>query len=377
MVNTVEPTGGDSEFKVLHLLLEVSEEEFPYNELCLARLESQSIAICSFFPSKVRVPAEVQLFEGDGSVRGFLRALQESQSSAKYEVIHAHSPHVACFLLLHFLTSRRERPPTVFTVHHSYTNSNLKTRNRLFDLIAFAAFDRVVVVSEAARESFPAAYRWLAGRRLRVVPNGADLDRLDRCLTRLGERIDRKIFTVVCVGRLIPIKNPLAVLEAFLRLRRGCRSAAVKLVFVGEGELGRSVEQRAFELEVSRDIELTGLVSREGVYAALANADLFVSASGGEGMPVSVLEAMACRCPVLLSDISPHREIAVGTDFIPLFPPDDVDALAEQMFKFRELRNVERREIGERCRQLVETRYSLPIVHSRYDEIYLELVRRG
>jgi len=366
--NVTEPVEGHRRAKVLHLLVEASEEEFAYNELCLARASTHDMGVCTLLKSKVQVPETLRLYQGDGSVRGFLSCLRKALSDATYDVIHAHSPHVASLLLLSKLVPPTS-PPAVFTVQHSYTNSNLNARNRLLDLLAFATFDRTVLVSEAARDSFPSIYRRLAGQRLCVVPHAADLARIDRTIKGSGDEALQSGFTVASVGRLIPIKNPETLLEAFLQER----SPDATLVLIGEGQLAGSLTRRAREAEAVESVRLTGLMPRDDVYRSLWAADLFVSASLGEGMPVAVLEAMACRCPVALSDIPSHREIAADADFIPLFPPKDPNALARQISRFRQMSNAMRREIGRRCRELVEDRYSLSTIHGRYDAIYRDL----
>ena len=88
-------------------------------------------------------------------------------------------------------------------------------------------------------------------------------------------------------------------------------------------------------------------------------------------MSMSLLPA--CRCPVLLSDIPPHREIAEGVDFIPLIQPDDEAGFAREIRKFREMPISERTGIGQKCRKLVEERFSLPAMHSRYAEVYVQI----
>ncbi len=127
---------------------------------------------------------------------------------------------------------------------------------------------------------------------------------------------------------------------------------------------------------LEKQVELLGLLSREKVYEHLTEADLFISASQGEGLPIAVLEAMACRCPVLLSDIPPHREIAGVADFIPLVHPNDVGGFAHEIARFRRMLPSQRAEIGEKCRKLVEAHFSLTAMHKRYEEVYLQVIAR-
>jgi glycosyltransferase involved in cell wall biosynthesis len=85
------------------------------------------------------------------------------------------------------------------------------------------------------------------------------------------------------------------------------------------------------------------------------------------------MEAMACRLPVILSDIPPHREIAEGVDFIPLIPPEDVAGFAREIKKFREMSISERTVIGEKCRSIIEERFSLYAMHAGLAEVYAQI----
>ncbi len=120
-------------------------------------------------------------------------------------------------------------------------------------------------------------------------------------------------------------------------------------------------------------VELAGLVARDEVFLRCANADVLVSTSHGEGLPVAVIEAMATGCPVILSDIPPHRELADGADFIPLIAVGDAVGFAREIRRFRELPQAGLRVLGQRCRDHVTARYTLPIMHAGIEAVYREL----
>jgi glycosyltransferase involved in cell wall biosynthesis len=172
------------------------------------------------------------------------------------------------------------------------------------------------------------------------------------------------------VGRLIEVKNPLVILKSF----ELSADASTRLIFVGEGNLREILHKEIIQCKFEEQVSLTGLVQREKVYEYLLNADLFISSSFIEGLPVAVLEAMACGCPALLSDIESHREIAAGVDFIPLIPPTDIKKFGDEIIRFRRMSPAERAEIGRKCRKLVEDRFSLTRMHKEYHKVYTELI---
>jgi glycosyltransferase involved in cell wall biosynthesis len=253
----------------------------------------------------------------------------------------------------------------VHTVQNSF--QNFKLRNKLLFIPSFVFFRRLVFCSHASYESFPVFFKWLGGGRMHVVQNAVDLDRIDR-IAKVEQATHSDQFTIATVG-LIKMKNPFTVLEAF----RQCHDQASKLVFIGEGNLRPMLAQEVEKSGLQKQVKMTGLIERDSVFEYFVQADLFVSASWGEGLPVAVLEAMACRCPVILSDIPPHREIAEGADFIPLIKPDDVAGFAREIKKFREMPIAERAAIGQKCRKLVEERFSLPAMHAGYAEVYAQI----
>jgi glycosyltransferase involved in cell wall biosynthesis len=352
---------------ILHVLVGVGATNGQYNEHCLPLRQQRRISVCSLTKPAIIPPPEIRLYEGDGTVRGCLRVLRRALTGDDYDVVHAHAPVSGALLLLVQLLRGHSMSRCTFTMQNSFPNYRL--RNRLLLYPVFAGFPAVVVCSESVRESLPSLLRRLGGRRISVVPNGVDLDRVDRVLNRSATGGGSGEFRVVSVGRLIEIKNPATLLEAFDR----AAVAGSRLTFVGDGPLRPHLAARAEAMGRTDQVAFTGVVERDDVYHHLARADLYVSTSYGEGMPVAVLEAMASRRPVVLSDISPHREVAKGADFIPLVPPDDVSGFAAHVRRFATMAKDERDEIGRRCRQLVEDRYSIGAMHRTLSDVYARL----
>jgi glycosyltransferase involved in cell wall biosynthesis len=201
-----------------------------------------------------------------------------------------------------------------------------------------------------------------------VVQNTVDIDRIDAVINGLDKHGSSKQFEVVTVG-LIPMKNPLTMLDAFQR----SLNHSGKLVFLGEGKLRPSVTSEIERNGLENQVTLTGMIPRDQVFEHYAQADLFVSTSWGEGLPVAVLEAMASRSPVLLSDIPPHREIAEDMGFIPLIKPDDADGFAREIKMFYEMSSEERREIGQKCRKIIEDKFTIEKMHNAYAQIYSQI----
>jgi glycosyltransferase involved in cell wall biosynthesis len=350
------------------VILVAGEPNSQYNQHCLPLKDVQDVSICTYFKPRLTPPPEIALYAGDDTVRGFFRALGRALRAKDYDVIHSHSPHTATLVTLALAARPRRwrlRRRLVYTVRDSY--HDYKPRNKLLMLPALALWPRVVFCGEAAHESYPRSWRRLAGRRTRIVQNAADLERVERAISGVT-RSPNGSFEILSIARLESVKDPLTLLTSFRDAGDGARMA-----FIGEGSLAPTLADTVRAMALEDRVELTGLIPRDRVFERCAQADLFVSASRGEGLPVAVIEAMASGCPVVLSDIPPHREVADGADFIPFVTPGDSRGFARELVRFRTMSSAERSEIGRKCRDLAHARFNLPRMLAAYDEIYREV----
>jgi glycosyltransferase involved in cell wall biosynthesis len=216
--------------------------------------------------------------------------------------------------------------------------------------------------------------RLIRRRPFYVVQNGVDLERIGRVLAAapVSAAPAGNGFVVGSVGRLIDRKDPIALLHAFTM----AAGEDDRLVYVGDGPDRAGLLEEARRANAESRVVVTGLLARDEVYRHLLGMDLVVSASHAEGLPVAVLEAMACSRPVVISDIPSHREIADQTKFIPLVSPGDLAGLSWEIARFRAMKPRERRQIGARCRQLVEARFSLDAMDRSYLSVYESVLGR-
>jgi glycosyltransferase involved in cell wall biosynthesis len=103
------------------------------------------------------------------------------------------------------------------------------------------------------------------------------------------------------VGRLDRQKNPLLLLEAFAEIRS--RLPCAHLTFVGDGLLRSSMERWIQERSLANAVTLTGALPPKRIAEIHRAADLFVLSSAYEGMPIALLEALACGLPATCTDV--------------------------------------------------------------------------
>ncbi|MGD9704281.1 MAG: glycosyltransferase family 4 protein [Acidimicrobiia bacterium] len=355
---------------VLHVILKVQETNGQFNEHCLPLADQRRISIVSFLAPTLTSPPSVEMFAGSGSVRSGWQALRRALRSGPYDVVHVHAPQTGLLLLAALGLRRSRRANCIYTVQNSY--GNYRPRNRLLMVPIFAAYPQVVFCSQAALDSMPRWLKWLVRDKAHVVPNAVDVAGIDRAIIA-SRRADDGRFRVVLVGRMVPIKNMATVLEAVART-----TADVELTVIGDGPLRRDLEALVRTLPLDDDrVRFAGLLERSEVHRRLAEADLCVSASFGEGLPVAVLEAMACRTPVLLSEIAPHREIDIGRPELALVGCTDIDGFASAIDALAKLPAEERAALGRRCRQIVDDRFGIAAMHAAYVPIYDAAARAG
>jgi glycosyltransferase involved in cell wall biosynthesis len=278
------------------------------------------------------------------------------------DILHASSSKAG--LLGRLAGAAADVPIRIFTVHgwafaaHSGLASLLY---RWGDRVVAPLTTMTVCVSENDRAAGIRA-RTCRAERTVVIRNAVSLESTPRASHERARPL------LVSVGRLKAPKDFVTLARALALLPAGSFEALI----VGEGPDRATIESELRRLGLEDRVRLAG--ERDDVPALLAGADIFVLSSRSEGLPVSVLEAMAAELPVVASRVGGVPEVVADgeTGFLvaPASPPDLAAALA-RLVDDRDLR----RRLGAVGRVRAETRFNLNSFRRAHVELYSELVR--
>ena len=389
---------GGGEREVIYVLNSIGPTSSPFNEYVLYRLRrypDERPVVITWLPNDPEVAAmcrreplasRLELVECHAKAATLVRALNariaRSRSADRRTVVHVHHAAAGALARCVKMAPWLPRVPTVYTMHTAY--GQLSLRNRGLTAWAMTGADQSVFVSEASLDAFPI---WLRGR-LRAEPlvirNGVDLERVDAVLRQLTPRYAEPVLgdpgmaapertaragalSLITVGRLVDLKNQELLIRALAGLPDN-----ICLTIVGGGPLEANLRTLATSLGLADRVRLTGVIPREEVFRELRNSDLFVSSSRWEGLPVAVLEAMACELPVLLSDIPSHREVARDLSAAKLLP-SQVEAWVPAIRAFAETPDTERLRLGASARAAVRESFSLERMQASYRTVYERL----
>lgn len=209
----------------------------------------------------------------------------------------------------------------------------------------------------------------------RILPNGVDLDLIDQIKGRenLQERanLPGQGRILLFLSRIFPKKGLDLLLDGFSR----ALTDDVYLVIAGHDAgtgYQSDIEDRAQSLGIADRVRFIGEVRGDEKFRVLRGADAFALTSYSEGLPVAVVEAMACSLPVLITPGCNFPDVEKrGAGW--LVDPDAEAVASGIRSVFVDLEEARKR--GSKARQWVEEEFTWPRIAERSVEIYEELIK--
>lgn len=202
-----------------------------------------------------------------------------------------------------------------------------------------------------------------------VIHNGVDTERYVPAAT--GARDATSPVVLGCVARLSDEKRHCDLIDALGELVN--RGHDVRLDLVGDGTLRDALTSQVSRLGLGERVAFLG--SRDDVPELLHRLDLFVLPSRFEGLPLTVLEAMATGLPVVATRVGSLDEVVEEGRNGLLVPAEDPAALADALEKL--VTDADLRErMGREGRTLAESTFSLSAAARRHEELYLRTLSK-
>lgn len=259
----------------------------------------------------------------------------------------------------------------IITTPHGWTvNAGYKLKiYETIDRGAFYFFDGIIPLSEElynGLKSIP-----FLRRKLRLIPNGVDLSDIDQGSDIADEIQEWKAngyFVIGYIGRLIQGKG----LDILLRALARVKSRNWRLALIGDGDAREELFQLACETGLEDHVRFFGF--RSDRLAFLKGFDAFVLPSLSEGVPRCLMEAMACRVPVITSNIPGCAALVQHGETGLLFDVGQADSLLKGLDEL--ITNVRTREkLKVNARQLIVDKYSAEHMARQYADLYKGLVQ--
>lgn len=230
-----------------------------------------------------------------------------------YDIIHCHTPVGAMLARFAAQKARRRGSKVIYTAHgfHFYKGAPLINWMVYYPVEKRLATKTDVLIT-INKEDYQRAKSFKAKKVIYVPGVGINTNKFRK---RIGNRDEKRAelgfraldFVLLSVGELITRKNHTVVLEALGELKKAGKLGNIQYVICGRGVLEAELRTRSNTLGISDHIHFLGY--RNDIGEICNAADLFVFMSLQEGLPVALMEAMACGLPAICSDIRGNDDL--------------------------------------------------------------------
>lgn len=247
-----------------------------------------------------------------GNVKAY-KELKKVIDTGAYDILHCHTPVGAMLTRLAAKQARKCGTRVFYTAHGFHFYKGAPAINWLLYYPAEKWLSRYTdVLITINKEDYERAKNFKSGRVCYVPGVGIDLKKfhvgyVDKAEKRKEIGVGADDFVLLSVGELIPCKNHEVVIRAMSVLKQNSELNPIQLVICGQGTYESDLKRLAEELRVSDHVRFLGY--RNDISELCNCADLFVFMSHQEGLPVALMEAMACGLPVVCSNIRGNTDL--------------------------------------------------------------------
>lgn len=257
------------------------------------------------------------------------------------------------------IAARLAKVPVRIGEEIGFPNHSIKAK--LIFKLAYRSAHKVIGISDAVTHWLVESGEVPAHKAVRiynpvVIPKPRNQDEIQSGRFRIG-----------FVGRLEPVKNPLALLEAVALVAD--RGYEVELSIVGEGSQKQLLVDHASELKISNRVIMHGFQHEPDRY--VRQCHVYVQPSLSEGFGLALVEAMGCAVPVIATAVGGVSEIIEDGQTGWLIDETDAKSIASKLIEVLEMPEEKLIDVGLAGRKSVETRFEPAAYMKELESLYI------
>ena len=344
---------GGAEIMVEHLTMSLIEDGFDVSIISLydyrspitTRLEDKNVPIY-YLGKKKGIDIRVIL-------KLLILFLQK-----KPDVVHTHLYSIPYVIPAAIIARIPIKLHTIHNIAEKEARQSLRKINNVFYKLCKVI---PVAISPTVKKSIIREYK-LLNNQVPMIYNGIDLT---KCIVKKEYKNESGIITILHIGRFAKQKNHICLIESFKLVHDKVPNTVLKLI--GGGDLEEEIRYKVKELGLEDSVQFLGL--QANVYPYLNEADIFVLPSLWEGMPITLIEAMATGLPVVATGVGGVPDI-IHNNVTGLVVDVDREQIAETLLKLIDDQNL-REKLGKAAR-FSANQFSAKIMAKKYAELYNE-----
>lgn len=264
-----------------------------------------------------RKPLSLKIFKAK---RELVRLIKEN----KYDLIHCHQPVGG---VLARLAGKECGVPVLYTAHGFHFFKGAPLQNNLYKFIEKKLSKKTHSLVTMNDEDFLAAQKMKAKKVYKISGIGVDLNAFKRHEADKSLKDELNIrnndFVILAVGELNKNKNHEIIIEAFKKIK----NSNIKLLICGQGHLKNKLEKLITKYNLHDKVSLLGF--RKDISKIYSLSQVFIMTSLREGLPKSMMEAMANGLCVIASNIRGCQDLVKENEGGFLVQPRDSSAIRE------------------------------------------------
>lgn len=297
----------------------------------------------------------------------------------KYQIIHCHTPIGGVLGRLAARHARKKGTNVLYTAHGFHFCKGAPLQNWLIYYPiekAMSRFTDVLITINQEDYQLANKHHFKAGTIRHIHGVGVDTERF-KPIDDFQKKVLRKEygykdneFLLFYAAEFNKNKNQQLLIRSLGEMKE--KAPNVKLLLAGDGPLLGQCEKLAMELGVSQNINFLGF--RKDVEKLLKISDAAVASSLREGLPVNIIEAMACGLPVIATENRGHRELVQKEKTGWLVENQNPIEFAERILSIMKDNDL-RLKLGRNCRMSIMEKYSIDKVLGEKISVYSNYIK--